>query len=226
MKKLIHLGLIMLLATPVYALENNNNPLPKGFVYLEDIDPTIDQKVEFATDNNILGVPADGYEAGRAICTKETALVLVNVQKKLKKKGLCLRVCDAYRPARAVEHIKSWARDLSDQKTKARYYPNISKEDILGTFVAANRSSHSRGSTVDVLLVDDATKEPLDFGPDGFGEESFTYCSTLTKEQQANRLMLRKIMLTHGFKPYNKEFWHFTLKDEPFPETYFDFPVR
>ena len=226
MKKLIILGIIMVFITQACALESTVNPLPKGFVYLEDVDPTIEQKVEFATPNNILGVPADGYEASRAICTKEAALVLAKIQKKLKKKGLCLRVCDAYRPARAVAHIKRWACDLSDQKTKARYYPNIPKEEILGTFVAANRSSHSRGSTVDVILIDDTTKEPLDFGPDGFGQECFTYCSKLTKEQQENRLMLRKIMLAHGFKPYNKEFWHFTLKNEPYPETYFDFPVQ
>ena len=226
MKKFIILGLIMLFTTHACALKNPENLLPKGFVYLEDIDSTIDQNLGFSTDDNILGIPADGYETGRAICTKEAALVLAKVQKKLQKKGLCLRVEDAYRPARAVEHIKRWACDLSDQKTKARYYPNIPKEEILGTFVAAKRSSHSRGSTVDVILVDDTTKEPLDFGPDGFGEESYTYCSTITKKQQVNRLMLRKIMMAHGFKPYNKEFWHFTLKDEPFPETYFDFPIQ
>ena len=216
----------MLLESQVYALQKANHSLPTGFVYLEEIDPTINQKLDFATDDNILGVPADGYEAGRAICTQETALALQKIQKKLKKKGLCLRVCDAYRPARAVEHIKRWAGDMSDQKTKARYYPDIPKENLLGTFVAATRSSHSRGSTVDVIVIDDATKEPLDFGPDGFGEECYTYCPKLTKDQQANRLMLRKIMLAHGFKPYNKEYWHFTLKNEPFPETYFDFPIR
>ena len=217
---------MILLETQVYAIECTETHLPKGFVYLDEIDPTIDQKLEFATEEKNLGVPADGYETGRAICTKEAAHALVKIQKKLKKEGLCLRICDAYRPARAVEHIKRWAKDLNDQKTKARYYPHIPKEEILGTFVAANRSSHSRGSTVDVILVEDITKEPLDFWADGFVEESYTYCSQLTKEQQQNRLKLRKIMLAYGFKPYNKEYWHFTLKNEPFPETYFDFPVR
>lgn len=208
------------------AVETGANILPKGFVYLEDIDPTIHQKVSFFTDENILGVPADGYEAKRIICTKEAALALQKVQKKLKEQGLCLSIWDAYRPERAVKHIQRWARDLKDQKTKAIYYPDISKEEILGTFVAGKSSSHSRGSTVDLIILDDKTKEPLDFGPRTFGEASFSYSPKATKAQQQNRIMLRKIMMAHGFKPYNKEFWHFTLKNEPFPNTYFDFPVK
>lgn len=207
-------------------MSNKESVLPNGFVYLKEIDPTIDHKLVFYTGENFLGVPADGYETGRVICTKETAIALQKIQKTLKQKGLCLCVWDAYRPQRAVEHIKRWAQDLEDQKTKARYYPDISKEKICGTFVAAKRSSHSRGSTVDIIIVNDATKEPLDFGPHTFGESCFTYSSKITKKQQQNRLMLRKIMLAHGFKPYNKEFWHFTLENEPFPDTYFDFPIR
>ena len=140
--------------------------------------------------------------------------------------GLCLQVMDAYRPERAVKHIQRWARDLSDQKTKERYYPDISKKEILGTFVASKRSSHSRGSTFDVILLDDKTKKTIDLGPDMFGEVSFTYSSKITKEQQQNRLILREVMVRHGFKPYDKEFWHFTLINEPFSKTYFDFPVR
>ena len=171
-------------------------------------------------------MPAEGYKAQRAICTKELALVLKEVQKALKKKGLCLSIRDAYRPLRATKHFQRWAKDLKDQKTKAQYYPNIPKEELAGAFIAAKRSSHNRGSTVDLEILDDKTKEPLDFGPDTFGEESFTFCSKLTKEQQQNRLMLRKLMLQHGCKPYDKEFWHFTLKNEPFPDTYFDFPIK
>jgi len=200
--------------------------LPSGFVYLEDIDPTIVQNISFASDENILGVPADGYEARRAICTKEVAFALRRIQMELKRQGLCLRVEDAYRPERAVKHIQRWAHDLKDQKTKARYYPDMRKEDILGAFVAANRSAHSRGSTVDVVLLNNRTKALIDFGPDTFGEASFAYSSKISKDQQNRRLMLRKIMMTHGFRPYDKEFWHFTLIKEPFPNTYFDFTVR
>jgi len=144
----------------------------------------------------------------------------------MKQKSLCLSVWDGYRPERATKHIQRWAKDLNDQKTKARYYPDIEKEEILGTFVAAKRSAHNRGSTFDVIIIDDNTKEKIDLGPAMFGEASFTYSSKITKEQQQNRLMLREAMMCHGFKPYDKEFWHFTLKNEPFPDTYFDFPVR
>lgn len=222
MKKLILLCL-MLVCTQAYAVKSN---LPQGFCYLDEIDPSIDQDLGFARDDNILGVPADGYECGRVICTKPAAHALKKVQKELKKKGLSLQVTDAYRPDRAVKHIQRWAKDLSDQKTKARYYPTIDKKDIWGTYIAAKQSSHSRGSTFDVLIVNDKTKERLDFGPDIFGEESWTHYSKATKEQRENRLLLRKVMMDHGFKPYNKEFWHFTLKNEPYPKTYFDFTVK
>ncbi len=225
MKKWI-LGMTpLLLAFQASACELPPSSLPGGFVYVDEVDPTIMQEIEFATANNLVGIPLKGYETGRAICTKVVADVLHQIQKKLKKKGLSLCILDAYRPQRAVEHIKHWAKDLTDQKTKARFYPNIEKREILGAFVAAKRSSHSRGSTVDILIADAHTKERLDFGPDGFGE-SDTYLSTLTPIQQKNRLFLREIMMAHGFKPYDKEFWHFTFRQEPFPKTYFDFPIR
>ncbi len=216
----------MLFGAQGLAISNDMAFLPKGFVYLEDIDPTIIQDLNFATEENILGVPADGYESERVICTREAALALSKAQKDLQNQGLSLCVNDAYRPVRAVEHIQRWARDLNDQKTKARYYPDISKEEILGTFVAANKSAHSRGSTFDVILYNAATKEAINMGPDTFGEASFTYSSKITPAQQSYRLLLRKVMMKYGFRPYDKEFWHFTLIDEPFPKTYFNFPVR
>ncbi|MBY0502231.1 MAG: hypothetical protein K2P93_09600 [Alphaproteobacteria bacterium] len=151
MKKLLILSFLMLLGSQTPLISHVVTPLPKGFVYLEEIDPTIDQKIEFATSENILGIEADGYERGRAICTKETAPALKKVQNAMKKQGLCLQVQDAYRPVQAVKHIQRWAKDLNDQKTKARYYPDISKEEILGTFVAAKNSAHSRGSTDDII---------------------------------------------------------------------------
>lgn len=226
MRNILTFCLAMIFGTQACPATSESPSLPRHFVYLEDIDSSIDQHIEFATESNILGVCADGYETGRAICTKKAALALKKVQDDLKKRGLCLRVMDAYRPERAVKHIQRWARDLNDQKTKKRYYPDISKEEILGTFVAAKKSSHSRGSTFDVLVIDNHTRELIDLGPDLFGEASFTFSSKITKEQQQNRLMLREVMMRHGFKPYDKEFWHFTLKDEPYPKTYFDFSVR
>ncbi len=226
MKKLLYFFSALLLGTNALAEVTKHSHLPKGFVYLATVAPSIQQKVGFVSEDNVLGVKADGYEAAKIICTKEAALAVAKVQKQLKKKGLCLQVTDAYRPERTVKHIQRWAQDLNDQKTKARYYPTIPKEELWGTYIAARQSSHSRGSTFDLIILDDKTKEPLDFGPDIFGEESWTFFSGCTEEQKHNRLMLRKIMMDHGFKPYDKEFWHFTLKNEPFPKTYFDFPVR
>ena len=208
------------------ALDASAENLPAGFVYLHEIDPTIKQNLENATENNLLGVVVDGYEGDQVICTQETAVALASVQKKLKARGFSLLILDAYRPSKAVEHIKRWAHDLDDQETKAQYYPDIDKEELLGTFLAAKRSSHSRGSTVDVLIVDEKTKRPLDFGLMFFGEVSGTYSKNISKQQSANRLFLREVMVVHNFKPYDAEFWHFTYKDEPFPEIYFDFPIR
>lgn len=179
--------------------------LPKGFVYLGSVDSSIEQNLAFATSDNLVGVPLDGYESKRAICTYETALALAKVQKELKSLGFCLRIDDAYRPSQAVKHLKRWAKDLKDQKTKSKYYPNIDKKDLVGKFVAVNRSPHSRGSTVDVTILNDKTKEELDFGPQTLGAESAVYDSSLTPEQQKNRLFLREVMLRYNFKPYNKE---------------------
>lgn len=226
MKKWIFFGLMMVLATPAFAIAQESKPLPNGFVYLDTIDPSIDQDLGFATEDNLLGVPVEGYEIGRVICTIELAHTLTKIQKEIKAQGYCLCIQDAYRPERAVKHIQRWAKDLNDQKTKARYYPDTPKKDLWGTYIAGNRSSHSRGSTIDVIFLNDTTKEPLDFGPSTFGEACFTHSSKITKEQQKNRLILRDVMLRHGFKPYDKEFWHFTLINEPFPNTYFDFPIR
>lgn len=202
--------------------------LPQGFVYLHKIDPTIDQKIGFATNDNCVGVPLDGYDGTQVVCTRELARQLKIVQKALKKQHpyYSLQILDAYRPVAAVEHIKRWAGDLSDQKTKQKYYPDIDKRDLLGKYVAAGNSSHSRGSTVDLIIMDTKTKQPLDYGPDFFGDYCHVNYKGLTKLQKANRLMLRKLMLAHGFRPYDGEFWHFTLKQEPFPKTHFDFVIH
>lgn len=201
--------------------------LPEGFVYLHHIDKTIAQELLLATDNNFVGAPLDKYEGNQAICTEKAAFALRQAQRALKKSypHWCLQIQDAYRPVSAVEHIKRWARDLKDQKSKAKYYPNIDKKDLLGAFVAAKQSPHSRGSTFDVLIINEKTNESLDFGPDFFGDSAHFDYPHLTSEQKKNRQFLRKLMIKHGFKPYNGEFWHFVLKDEPFPTTYFDFKI-
>ncbi len=218
--------LLHFLILPTISSAAQLDSLPKGFVYLDKIDPSIKQRLLFATPDNLVGVPLDGYEKGRVVCTHETALALKEAQKELKVRGLCLRVDDAYRPTQAVGHIKRWAKDLTDQKTKQKYYPNIDKKELSGKFIAANKSPHSRGSAVDVTLVNCMTEEELDFGPQTLGEESSPHAANVTLQQKQNRLLLRDVMIRNGFKPYDKEWWHFTLKNEPFPQTYFNFPIR
>ena len=202
--------------------------LPAGFIYLHQVDPTIDKQLDFATENNFVGVRLEGYQGDQVICTQALAKKLKIVQKALKKQypHYSLKILDAYRPIAAVEHIKKWAGDLSDQKTKARFYPDIEKKDLLGKYLAANRSSHSRGSTVDIIIVDANTNFSLDYGPDFFGSYAHINYKNLTEVQRKNRKMLRQLMVSHGFKPYDEEFWHFTLKNEPFPDTYFSFAIE
>jgi len=201
--------------------------LPTGFVYLHQLDSTISEKLLFATDENFVGAPLDKYNGNQVICTRKAALALMKAQKALRKTNphWSLQVADAYRPASAVGHIQRWAKDLTDQKTKEKYYPDIDKEDLLGAFLAAKRSSHSRGSTFDVVIIDTRTNEQLDYGPEFFGDYAHSDYPDLTHDQRQNRLFLRKLMKAHGFKPYDKEFWHFTLIDEPFPKSYFDFEI-
>jgi len=201
--------------------------LPDGFIYLDQVDASIDQYVEFATEDNCVGQKLDGYEGTHVVCTKALAEALKTTQADLQKSNpeYVLRILDAYRPVRAVEHLKRWALDVNDTKTKAKYYPNLDKKDLAGAYVASGQSSHSRGSTVDIVIISQHTRQPLDFGPIVFGDEAHVDYTALTKVQKKNRLMLRALMLKHGFKPYDAEFWHFTLKNEPFPETYFDFTI-
>ena len=172
-----------------------------------------------------MGVPARGYYTNRAICTRQAASALSKAQKEFKKHGYGLLVLDAYRPKQAVEHFKEWAHDLADQKMKSKYYPHTPKENLLSAFIAT-RSAHSRGSTFDVTLINIKTGEKVDLGPEYFGEESYTVSSKTTPQQQEMRLWLKEVMENNGFKNYWREFWHYTLFDEPFKNRYFDFPVR
>lgn len=201
--------------------------LPTGFVYLHNIDRSIDQKLGFATDDNCIGQRLHGYNGNQAICTLSLAKELKKVQWHLKNMNpnYSLRVLDAYRPRSAAEHIKRWTADLNDTKTKEKCYPDLDKSKLLGKYVA-NRSPHSRGSSVDVTIIDIRTKQELDFGPHSFGDSTHYNYAKLTKVQRENRLMLRNLMLKHKFKPYDNEFRQFTLLNEPFPNTYFNFPIR
>ncbi|AGW14769.1 M15 family metallopeptidase [Megalodesulfovibrio gigas] len=202
--------------------------LPDGFVYLEELAPGILLDVRYFGQDNFVGARVDGYLAPRVILTRQAAEALVRVQAQLEAFGLGLLVFDGYRPQRAVEHFQRWARDLQDVKTKPRYYPDVPKEELFVRGYIAARSSHSRGSTVDLTIVDRTTGTPLDMGSpfDFFGPVSWPSSMEVGADQRARRMLLQTLMVGQGFKIYDQEWWHFTLKDEPFPETYHDFPVE
>ncbi len=205
--------------------------LPPGFAYARDIIPDLSVEMRYASNHNFVGAKIDGYQGSRCILTKKAAQALKKAQEDLKRFGLCLKVYDAYRPQQAVQHFVRWAQDISDIKTKNEFYPNVEKANLFRDGYIAEKSAHSRGSTVDLTIIsfgEGGDAKELDMGTafDYFGPESWPDHQGLSPEQRAHRLLLRLLMLKHGFQPYDREWWHFTLKREPFPHTYFDFPVQ
>jgi len=204
--------------------------LPQGFVYLDEAIPSVQLDIRYFSTNNFIGEPISGYLQPKAILTREAALALANVQNDLAGFGLGLKVFDAYRPQRAVDHFIRWAKDLPDVRMKKTYYPNVDKSNLFKEGYIAARSGHSRGSTVDLTIIslNASAKEEIDMGGhfDFFGPVSWPDSLLPTADQRAHRLLLRLLMEKHGFVPYPQEWWHFTLKNEPYPETYFDFPIQ
>ncbi|MEM6687326.1 MAG: M15 family metallopeptidase [Bacteroidota bacterium] len=206
----------------------SSSQLPEGFVYVTDYIPDITVELRYLCSDNFIGTHIDGYEADKCILTLPAALALQKVQTALKKKNLGLKVFDAYRPQRAVDHFRRWARDLNDTLMKQEYYPDVAKKDLFRLEYIATKSRHSSGSTVDVTLIDLDTKQELDMGSgfDFFGKISWVSYQNLTKVQLQNRKLLQETMLQHGFRNYPQEWWHFTLRGEPYRNQYFDFPVQ
>ena len=206
--------------------------LPDNFVHVEDVIPNIKMDLRYFTDRNFLGRRVDGCVKPRLILTKEAAEALRKVQEDLNGFGLELKIFDGYRPQRAVDDFVRWARDPGDTKTQAEYYPKVrKKEDLLKEQYLVERSGHSRGSAVDLTIVfsDKQGRDselhmgtPFDF----FGPESNPNSALVSAECRAHRMLLQEIMQKHGFKPSSKEWWHFSLKSEPFPSAYFDFPIE
>jgi D-alanyl-D-alanine dipeptidase len=200
--------------------------MPVEFVYVDQVIPT---DLRYRLSDNFLGRPVNGYLGTRAILTRPAAQALAKIQAELHRQGLGLLILDAYRPQRAVDHFVEWAKDLSDTKKKESYYPDVHKTELFAQGYIAARSGHSRGSTVDVTVVSlSLPHQQLDMGSsfDFFGQISWFDATGLSSEQQANRSILKSVMVKHGFIPYNQEWWHFTLSSEPFPDTYFDFEIR
>ena len=223
--KIISISFLTLLVIFGY---QESTKLPDGFVYVKQIIPDLDIELRYNSTNNFVGDTIDGYNANVLILTKETAEALKKVQHDLQQQNLCLQVYDGYRPQRAVNHFMRWAKDLNDTINKQQFYPDVEKRYLFREEYIATRSGHSRGSTVDLTIIDGISGESLDMGSpyDFFGKESWVNHADLTDVQKANRKLLQEVMLKHNFRNYAKEWWHFTLRWEPFPETYFDFEVE
>jgi D-alanyl-D-alanine dipeptidase len=206
----------------------NAQILKKGFSYLSEVDESIQQELRYFSINNFIGKKIDGYNKNTIIISNAAANALKKVQAELKQMGLSLKVYDAYRPQQSVDHFVRWAKKLNDTLMKQSYYPTIRKSDLFQLGFIASKSGHTRGSSVDLSIVEIKTNKEIDMGSsyDFFGATSHSFHKKLSSRQEKNRMLLRNIMIKNGFKPYDKEWWHFTLVEEPFPNTYFNFDIE
>ena len=200
---------------------------PASFVDAAEVVPGLVTDMRYAGTHNFVGRRIDGYAAARCLLTKPAAAALAEVARDLAPRGLAIKVFDCYRPVRAVANFVRWARDLNDAVNKTEFYPHVDKDTLFQDGYISSRSGHSRGSTVDLTLVRAGDGE-LDMGTpfDFFSPLSWAAAGGVSAEAKANRALLATAMRHRGFRPYAKEWWHFTLAAEPFPNTYFDFPVR
>jgi len=206
----------------------SQNKLSKGFDYVHNTIPDIQLELRYFGSDNFIGKPIDGYNKNVAILSIEAIKALKSVQDELRLYNLSIKIFDCYRPQQAVNHFVRWAKQLNDTVNKQKFYPKVKKGHLFEEGYISSKSGHTRGSTIDMTLVDLDSGEELDMGSpwDFFGPESWVANLELTAQQRANRMLLQTIMRKHGFKYYTKEWWHFTLREEPFPDTYFDFPVN
>lgn len=200
---------------------------PSGFVVLADYVPGIIQEIRYHSTYNFIGDRIDGYEEPIALLTTEAARALREVSNELNVQGYRLKIFDAYRPVCAVKHFVLWGIEDQDLRMKPFFYPDLEKQELFSQGYIAKESSHSRGSTVDLTLLDMTTGRELDMGSpfDLFSEASHPDYRGISEEQYNNRMILQQAMVRCGFEPLDCEWWHFTLRDEPYPETYFEFPV-
>lgn len=210
------------------------------FVTVTDVVPDAILEIRYFSTYNFVGSRIDGYLQPTALLTREAADSLRAVSEDVMKLGYRLKIWDAYRPQMAVDHFVRWAADVTDTVMKPYFYPDLDKGVLFEQEYIMEKSGHTRGSTVDLTLFDMDAGEEVDMGGtfDFFGPEShpdyggnpetgeYTGGADITAKQFENRMVLRDAMLRHGFKPIDSEWWHFTLRNEPFPDTYFNFSVR
>lgn len=200
---------------------------PSGFVVLSDCVPGIVQEIRYFSTYNFIGDRIDGYEEPVALLTKEAARALRSVANEVNSQGFRLKIFDAYRPACAVRHFVLWGIEDLDLRMKPFFYPDLEKQELFDRGYIAKQSSHSRGSAVDLTLLDMSTGKEVDMGSpfDLFSEVSHPSSKDVSDEQYENRMFLQKAMVRSGFLPLDCEWWHFSLADEPYPDVYFEFPV-
>ena len=219
--------LVLILQACAYGTALELTVRPEDFIDLQQFIPTVAVDVRYAGADNFVGEPIRGYQEKKIYLSKQAATALALVQAELADAGLGLKVFDGYRPQRAVNHFVSWAEDLTDIRMQSRYYPSVSKAHLFRDGYIAARSGHSRGSTVDLTLVQLDSGEELDMGSswDFFDPVSWPDSKAVSAQQYANRMRLREVMDRYGFNPLQTEWWHFTLREEPYPDQYFDFVI-
>jgi zinc D-Ala-D-Ala dipeptidase len=221
--------LALVLALPLAAAPARAQAsLPPGFLDASAMVNGLVVDMRYFGTNNFVGEKIDGYERPRCLLSVQAAAGLAAVQRSLARQGLGLKVFDCYRPQRAVAHFVRWSRQPDDARRKAEFYPDVDKRDLFRSGYIAERSGHSRGSTVDLTLAQRSDGQELDMGTpfDFLSPKAWPSDKSVSPEAQKNRALLAEAMRAGGFRPYAKEWWHFTLANEPFPHTYFDFPVR
>lgn len=203
--------------------------VPSGFISLSDICPSMNIHMSYATADNFTGEVVEGYKARKAYLAKVPAEALCKVQAEAEKQGLTLKIFDSYRPAKAVAFFQAWAkRPETNPHIKELYYPRYTRLELFEAGYIAKQSSHSRGSAVDLTLADAKTGRSLDMGSafDYFDDLSHTESAKVTEEQKKNRMLLKELMESNGFKNFSQEWWHYSYKPEPYPDQYFDFDVE
>lgn len=226
-KKVAVLSLILAVALSVLIAAEAADSDTADFVLLSEVVPDAILEIRYYSTYNFVGERIDGYKEPVALLSREAAEALRAVSDDLLPRGYRLKVYDAYRPQSAVDHFLRWAQNLDDTRMKSYFYPELDKSVLFSQGYVSSKSGHSRGSTVDLTLFDISSGREVDMGGtfDYFGERSHSDYAGISEEQRANRMILRDVMLAHGFKGISTEWWHYTLIDEPYKNSYFDFPV-
>ena len=217
-----------MIACAPLTLEPRQSLMPENFIDIGSYLPNAVIDARYASSNNFTGKPVDGYLANKCLLTRDTAIALRKVQKVLLKSKMTLKIYDCYRPQRAVDEFIAWTEDLSDQNTKAEYYPRISKDKLLGSYIAS-QSGHSRGNTIDlsIMSLDQGNSNDIDMGSnyDLFDSISHTKTDLISSQQQKNRLLLKDAMEKFNFLNYELEWWHFSFQSSD-TAIYFNFPIE